>query len=323
MAGEKIQRFKLGVFVLGGSLLLVLALYLMGTRKDLFTSSVTISSDLQEVGGLRKGNNVRYAGIDVGIVDAIEIINDTTVRVHMNIRTEHAEHIRSNALATVGTDGLMGNKLVNILPGEGSGTPIVDDVKLRSVASLDTDAMLRTLDRTNGNLAAITDDLRQVTERMNDPGNFVGMLTDTAMGSVVRDAVYQLKAAAGNARALTDGVNSMVADLNGGKGALGVLLADEAAEADVRRMLSQLHSTADTLGLAIGRIDRFSKSLESDKGLVHTLVRDTALATDMRRMMIRLDTTTLLLNEDLRALQRNFLLRKYFKEQEKKEKQAK
>ena len=317
MAEENSQRIKLGLFVLGGTLLLVLALYLMGTRKDLFSRAISISSELQEVGGLRTGNNVRYAGIDVGIVDVIEIINDTVVRVHMDIRTEHAEHIRTNALASVGTDGLIGNKLVNIVPSAGSGTPISDGDVLGSVPSLDTDAMMRTLDRTNGNLAAITDDLRLVSQRMNDPKNFVGMLTDTAMGSVVRDAMNQLNLAAGNARSLTEGVNSLVADLESGKGALGVLLTDKAAEADVRRMLSELHSAADTLGLAIGRIDRFSQSLESDKGLVHTLVRDTALATNVRQMMIRLDNTTLLLNEDLRALQRNFLLRKYFKEKAK------
>jgi phospholipid/cholesterol/gamma-HCH transport system substrate-binding protein len=177
--------------------------------------------------------------------------------------------------------------------------------------------MMRTLERTNGNLAAITDDLRQVSERLNDPDNLVGMLTDTATGAILRDAVHQLNAAAGNARALTSGVNSLVADVEGGKGAIGVLLSDDAAEADMRRMLNELHTASDTLGLAIGRIDRFSKSLESEKGLVHSLTQDTALANDVRRMMTRLDTTTILLNEDLRALQRNWLLRKYFKEQEK------
>ncbi|MBK8531970.1 MAG: MCE family protein [Flavobacteriales bacterium] len=319
MAEEKAQRFKLGLFVLAGTVVLVLTLYLMGTRKDLFSRSVTISADMGEVGGLRAGNNVRYAGIDVGIVDAIEILNDTVVRVHMNIRVEHAGHIRSSALASVGTDGLMGNKLVNLLPGDGPGEEITEGILLRSVQRLDTDAMMRTLDRTNDNLAAITDDLRRVTERLNDPDNLVGLLTDTALGAVVRDAVLQLNATAWNARSLTDGINSMVADVEGGKGAIGVLLADEGAEADVRRMLSELHSASDTLGMAIGRIDRFSRSLENDKGLVYTLTQDTALATDVRRMMVRLDTTTILLNEDLRALQRNWLLRKYFKEQEEKE----
>lgn len=303
--------------------MLVLALYLMGTRKDLFSRAITISTDLAEVGGLREGNNVRYAGIDVGIVDAIEIINDTVVRVYMNIRVDDAVHIRSSAMASVGSDGLMGNKLVNLLPGDGPGEVIADGTSLRSVQRLDTDAMMRTLERTNANLAAITDDLRSVSERLNDPDNLVGMLTDTAMGGVLRDAVHQLNAAAWNARSLTDGVNSLVADVEGGKGAIGVLLADDGAEADVRRMLAELHAASDTLGLAIGRIDRFSRSLENEKGLVHTLTRDTVMAADMRRMMIRLDTTTTLLNEDLRALQRNWLLRKYFKEQEKEERRSK
>lgn len=320
MAEEKAQPFKLGLFILAGTVLFLLTLYLMGTRKDLFSRSITVTSDLREVGGLRKGNNVRYSGIDVGIVDAIEIINDTVVRVHMNIRKDDAAHIRTNALASVGSDGLMGNKLMNLLSGEGNGPPISDGDALRSVPGLDTDAMMRTLQRTNDNLANITDDLRQVSFRLNDPDNLVGLLTDTAMGSVVREAVHQLNAAAGNARALTDGVNSMVADVEHGKGVIGVLLADDAAGADVRRTLSTLHSVVDTLGMAIGRIDRFSQSLEGDKGLVHTLVKDTALANDVRRMMTRLDTTTLLLNDDLRALQRNWLLRKYFKEQEKRSK---
>jgi phospholipid/cholesterol/gamma-HCH transport system substrate-binding protein len=235
----------------------------------------------------------------------------------MNIRVDDADHIRSSALASVGSDGLMGNKLVSILPGDGPGEAIVEGTALRSVPRLDTDEMMRTLERTNLNLAKITDDLRSVSARLNDPDNLVGLLTDTAMGAVLRNAVHQINAAAGNARTLTDGVNSMVMDVEGGKGAIGVLLADKGAEADVRRMINELHTASDTLGLAIGRIGRFSKSLENENGLVHTLTKDSVLATDVRRMMGRLDTTTLLLNEDLRALQRNWLLRKYFKEKEK------
>ena len=78
--------------------MLILALYLMGSRKDLFSRSMTVSADFTEVGGLREGNNVRYAGINVGIVDAIEILNDTTVRVHLAIRLDEAEQARDPAL---------------------------------------------------------------------------------------------------------------------------------------------------------------------------------------------------------------------------------
>ena len=91
MSGERSQRFKLGLFVLAGTAVLILALYIMGSRKDLFSRSMTVSADFTEVGGLREGNNVRYAGINVGIVETVEILNDTTVRVYLAIRLDEAE----------------------------------------------------------------------------------------------------------------------------------------------------------------------------------------------------------------------------------------
>lgn len=139
--------------------------------------------------------------------------------------------------------------------------------------------MMRTLARTNDNLAAITEDLRALSARLNDPDNLVGMLTDSTMGDVLREAVFQLHAASGNAQALTDGVNALVNDVQRGEGAIGVLMADPVAEEDVRGMLDDLRMAADTLGLAIGRIDRFSKGLQ-DEGVVHALTQDTTMAAD-------------------------------------------
>ena len=120
-----------------------------------------------------------------------------------------------------------------------------------------------------------------------------------------------------NAKSLTNRVNELVTDVQQGKGALGVLLADEHAQNEMRLTLERLRSSADTLGSAIGNVERFTQNLESEDGLARLLTNDSTLTNDVRRMMVRLDTTTLLLNEDLRALQRNFLLRKYFKEKEK------
>ena len=96
MNEQRSQRFKLGVFVLAGTAVLLLILYVMGSRKEMFSRSVTVHAEFREVGGLRAGNNVRYAGINVGIVDAIEIVNDTTVLVTMQISSENTAHIRTN-----------------------------------------------------------------------------------------------------------------------------------------------------------------------------------------------------------------------------------
>ena len=317
MNEQRSQRFKLCVFVLAGTAVLLLILYVMGSRKEMFSRSVTVHAEFREVGGLRAGNNVRYAGINVGIVDAIEIVNDTTVLVTMQISSENTAHIRTNAMASIGTDGLIGNKLVNLLPGEGAGEPITNESMLQSIPTLDTEAMLSTLERTNQNLAVITDDLRKFSARMADPDNLLGSLTDPEMGRILQDAVGQLHTAAVNAKSLTNGVNELVTDVQQGKGALGVLLADEHAQNEMRLTLERLRSSADTLGSAIGNVERFTQNLESEDGLARLLTNDSTLTNDVRRMMVRLDTTTLLLNEDLRALQRNFLLRKYFKEKEK------
>lgn len=308
---------RLGLFVLAGTVLLVVGLYLLGNKRDLFSNTIEVQALFHQVGGLRPGNNVRYMGINVGTVKAVEIANDTTVRVVLAIRADEAEHINTNAVATVGSDGLMGNRLVNLTPGDRAGPSLSEGTTLSTSVPLDTDLMLRTLDRTNINLAVITDDLRLLSGRLNDPGNFVGMLTDTTLALALRQALYDLQASAGNAYALTTGVNALVLDAQHGQGALGVLISDEGTEADMRRMLADLRLAADTLGIAIGRIDRFSKDLEQGQGLAHAIVKDTVLANDVRRMIVRLDTSTALLNEDLRAIQRNWLLRRYFKEQEK------
>jgi phospholipid/cholesterol/gamma-HCH transport system substrate-binding protein len=177
--------------------------------------------------------------------------------------------------------------------------------------------MMRTLGRTNDNLAAITDDLRALSARLNDPDNVIGMLADTSLAVALRQALYDLQASAGNAYALTAGVNSMVLDAQQGEGALGVLISDRDAEQDMRRMLGDLRMAADTLGIAIGRISDFSRALDQGPGLAHAVVRDSVMANDVRRMVARLDTSTLLLNEDLRALQENWFFRRYFKRQAK------
>jgi phospholipid/cholesterol/gamma-HCH transport system substrate-binding protein len=319
MSKETGNYARLGLFVLAGTTVLIVGLYLLGSKRNLFTSSVHISATFHEVAGLRPGNNVRYAGINVGTVERITILNDTAVLVELSIRSEEAEHIRTSAQASIGSDGLMGNKLVSIDAGSGEGGPVVDGTMLRTREALDTELMMRTLGRTNENLALITDDLRMLSARLNDPDNVIGMLADTSLAFALRQALYDLQASAGNAYALTAGVNSMVLDAQHGEGALGVLISDRDAEQDMRRMLGDLRMAADTLGIAIGRISDFSRSLDQGPGLAHAVVRDSVMANDVRRMISRLDTSTVLLNEDLRALQSNWFFRRYFKQQEKAE----
>ena len=316
MANERTNTFKLGIFVLSGVVVLILALYLLGRKGDLFTSTVDVSAKFNEVNGLREGNNVRYAGIDVGTVEGITIVSDTEVVVGMLIRRDAAEHIRVNAMATIASDGLMGNKLVKIEPVEGPGAALSDGAVLTSSTGIDTDAMLKVLGTSNENLVAITTDLRELTHRLNTPNGPLSLLTDTLLVKDVRSIMTDLSGAAANARIITQRADHIVQDLRAGKGALGVLVRDTAAENQVRGMLAALGSVSDSLTAISGNINRFAKSLDAPGGLGHTLTKDTAVVVQVKRVVANLDSSAYNLNEDLRALQRNWFFRKYFKEKE-------
>ncbi len=308
------RSIRLGLFVLAGTAVLVTGLYLLGSKRSLFTDTIAVEAVFQQVGGLRPGNNVRYMGINVGTVEDITIASDTAVRVRMAIRTSSAAHIRGNAVATVGSDGLMGNRLVNIAPGEGGAVPLAEGDVLPSSVPLDTDLMLRTLDRTNVNLAAITDDVRELAARLNTRGNAVDLLADTVLAHDLSVALREIRVAAGHARAATEGIDVLLGDVREGRGVLGTLVGDPSSEAQVRGLLVNLHQVSDSLHAATEGINRFAASLSKPGGMAHALTTDTLLSRDLRRTLSRLDTGSALLNEDLRALQHNWFFRGYFKD---------
>ncbi len=313
----KRDPFRLGVFLLAGTLVLAVGLYLLGSKRNLFSRTIAVQAYFQHVGGLRPGNNVRYMGINVGTVERIELTGDTAVRVVLAIRNDARAHIRANAVASVGTDGLMGNRLVNLAPGDGTGGELTEGTILPSSVPLDTDLMLRTLDRTNENLATITEEVLTLAHKMNRPGNALDLLTDTMLAQDLSEALDGLRQAALYARHATAGANALLDDVQAGKGALGTLVADPTSEGHVRQLLGDLARISDSLQVATEQVNRFSHALGSGKGAAGLLVSDTAFAADMRRTITRLDTGSLLLNENLRALKSNWFFRGYFKKQEK------
>ena len=317
MASQNSDHIRLGLFVLAGTLVLVVGLYLLGSKQDLFSSNITVSTTFQQVGGLRPGNNVRYAGINVGTVKRITIVSDTAVLVEIAIREVEAKHIRDNAIASLGSDGLMGNKLVNIGPGVGEGAPIVEGTMFRASVPLDTDQMMRTLDRTNANMASITDELRVLAERLNTPGSLVYLLSDTTLSDELRGSLDDLSLAAAHARDASANVDRMLSDVQMGKGVLGMLVGDPATEQQVRQWLVTMQDLADSLASASANIDRFTAGLNQPGTLGHTLSKDTATASEVRRTVSQLERSSAVLEEDLKALQENWFFRGYFKAQKK------
>jgi len=158
--------------VLAGLAFLVIAMYVIGNNQNLFGSTFKISADFNNVNGLMEGNNVRLVGVNVGTVTQVEIINDSTVKVDMVIEDKYQNFIKKNALISVGTDGLMGNKLVNISPSDKPSAIVEEGDVLATIKSIETDEIFKTLGQTNDDIAEIASNLKVFSEKMNDPTSF-------------------------------------------------------------------------------------------------------------------------------------------------------
>ena len=309
---------RLGLFMVLGVGFLLALLYLMGRQQNLFGSSLVVRADFHNVSGLLTGNSVRLGGINVGSVKAIDLLNDSTVRVAMSLNKDAQRLVRRNAVATVGTDGLVGNTIINLM-AQAAPAPLVqagDVLPTQTPASID--AMLGTLDVSNKNLVVITQNLRQMAIRL-DTSALWQLLSDQRLPAHVRQSLghvaaasAQLQRAATDAAQLTQGVRQ-------GRGPLGYLLTDNKLPAQLGHAGQQLARTSDTLAATVAGLKH---QVLAGRGPAHTLLADTAAARQVRQSLRNVQQSTHKLDQTMTAVQHSFLLRGYFKKQAKQKARA-
>lgn len=319
------NNIRLGIFVVAGIFFLILMLYMIGKNENLFGAKITLKSHFQNTQGLLPGNNIRYSGIEVGTVKSVSILNDTTIEVVMLIKENMRQYIRQNAVASIGTDGLMGNKLVNISPAEGPAPFVQEGDVLPSKRPLDTDAMLRVLSDTNDDIAVIAEDLKKSIQRINNSTALWSLLNDESVPGNLRHAMVEVR----NASA---GVNNMVSDLQMvvdhvqlGKGALGTVLYDTAFSRNLSEALVKVRSIgeqADTLSNQISVLAAsIHQSVEEGEGPVNALLNDKVLTTKLNNSLDNIERGTESFQQNMEALKSNFLFRGYFRKQERQQRQ--
>ncbi len=307
------NNIRLGIFITIGTVALIAALYLIGSNRNIFSNTIKISSQFYNVNGLIPGNNVRYAGIDIGTVEKIKIENDSNVTVYMIIEKNNSIYIKKNSIASVGTDGLMGNKLININPGSGSAPTIEEGDVLISLRPIENDEMIRTLNTTNKNLEAITEDLKNFTSRLNKSRGILKLIEDSVSADNIRQTLAVIRDAAVNANNITLQLNKLATELNTGKGLAATLIRDTVISYELKTTISNLQQTSDSLNLISQELSQFSKQLNNKNSLLHAVSADTALAGNVKDGIENLKLSTELLNENLKAMRSNFLFRRYFK----------
>ncbi|HMC85084.1 MAG TPA: MlaD family protein [Chitinophagaceae bacterium] len=173
------QKIKTGAFVLLSLLLLLAFVFLIGRQKNMFASTYTVYASFKNISGLKEGNYVRYAGINVGNVDNISILNDTTVLVMLMLQKKIQPHIKEDATASIGSDGLMGDKLIAISPGSYTSPVVKDGGKLRAANPVDVDRIVNNLSKISDNAEVLTGSLASVMTKINNGEGSFGRLINS------------------------------------------------------------------------------------------------------------------------------------------------
>lgn len=190
-AGNKI---RLGIFVSIGIALFIAGIYFIGQKQQLFNRTFTVSGIFKDISGLQVGNNVRFSGINVGIVGDILQITDSTVRVDMMIDEQTRKFIKKNAKAVIGSDGLMGNKIVLIIPGKVGKLELSDNDTIATTQPINMDDILVKIKMTSDNAANITDDLSAIIGNMRaGKGTFGKLFLDSAFAQNLDQTLINIK----------------------------------------------------------------------------------------------------------------------------------
>jgi phospholipid/cholesterol/gamma-HCH transport system substrate-binding protein len=311
------QKIQLGLFVLIGLFFFVLAIYFIGSKQQMFGKTEHLKVTFNNVNGLQLGNNVRYSGVNVGTVKAIEMINDTIISVDMVIDKTIFPLIKKNAMATIGSDGLVGNMIINIIPGKGMQPSVRPGDTIGSINRISTDDILSTLSVTNKNAARLTADLLLITQEITQGKGTLGLLVnDTIMANDLKQTMHYLKISSKGTSESVENLNKLIVSLDKKENLVGIL-KDTAVANKIKRVVTNLDKSSSGIDKVVTNLNATILNIKEGKGAINYLSNDPKLVKKIDSTMVNINEASIRLNENLEALKHNFLLRGYFKKQEK------
>lgn len=319
MENKTINTAKLGTMVLAGLVFLVMMLYIIGKNQNIFGSSITVVAVVEHVSGLVPGNEVRFQGINVGTVKSVDMLNDSTINVTLYVLNKMRPFIRKNALTTINTDGLMGNKIIQIVPQDGEAPPIEEGDILFEQAGVDPDRIFKALDVTSGQIAKTSQNLFEITERIKKSEGIWKLMGDTTIGGELKSTFGAFRAAGNQATELGKTANEMLHAWEKGGGLVQLLFKDTVMADSFVKTIEQAEIATTDANKTIAEIKAMVLEVESGNGTAGLILKDSATRESVQQSIMLIEKGVEEFNVNMEAMRHNFLFRKYFKKLEKKQ----
>ena len=343
----KTHKAPIGLFVVGGLLLFGIGMFLIGDRHQLFARHDEYYAEFVNLAGLAAGAKVRVGGMDAGQVLTIGVPDSPSSRFRIKWRIDAKLRglVRTDSVATIGTEGVVGGTYLSVRPGSvralqapalatiPSKEPMELSELLAGGAGLLHDAQ-GTLKEIGAKLGATLDSVTSVATNANDVvvglkegrGTAGLLLRDDALATEIRQAVTTT----------TSSMRDVVVDLKGGRGVAGMLLRDEALAGQVREAVTNVQQATADIGHASRQADALVSDLNSREisrkvgealehlgdsaRQVHQITSEIAepdqhsmsAGANIRETLMNANTASAHLAEATEALKHNFFTRGFF-----------
>jgi phospholipid/cholesterol/gamma-HCH transport system substrate-binding protein len=276
MKKKSINKMKLGIFISLGIAVFIVAIYFIGEKQQLFRSTFRLSGEFKDVSGLQAGNNVRLSGINIGTVENVNIVSDTSVRVVILIDEKIREFIKKDAIASIGSEGLMGNKVLVISPGTGGKENIENNDIIATTQPIDIDDILASLKTTIDNTSTITGDLALITTNIQSGKGTIGRLimdkswresfdstfTNLKEGSAefktlmnkadeIDGILISIKSTIESTSSITSDLADITSTIQSGEGTIGKLFMDKSVAQNIDSTLIYLKESSEGLKMLL------------------------------------------------------------------------
>lgn len=298
--------WKLGLFVIAALTIFLVAVYFIGKSQNLFGDTFHLKAKFKNVSGLKNGNNVLLSGITIGTIKDISFISDSTVVVDMIIREEVHQYIKTDAWASIGSDGLMGDKVLTISPKNSLAQVVKDGGMIASNEAVGMEDLIAGLKKSVDNAQIITKQLSEFSYKINNgKGALSKVLTDENFANSIDVTMKNLKVSSNEFAVFTKKINDK-------DGTLSKLMTDPYYANSIKKTLSGFEKSVADLNV-------FTSKLNTGKGILPKLISDEKLAGSLDSTLTNLQTGSKNLIEIEQAAKQNFLLRGYFKKKKKEE----
>ena len=315
---DRKRSLIVGLFVFIGLIILVAGILVLGTQQNRFSKNLVVTTHFNDVKGLKTGNNVWFSGVKVGIVKEISFESVGEVRVVMNIEEKKSQFVRKDVIATLGSDGLIGNSIISLVGGSSQFPPIEDGDEIESGSAGGMDAILGMVQENGDNLAEITHNMATLSKHLVDGQGTVGaLLADETIANSLKASMVSLQSTMDGIDKSMRNMVVLTNKLNSESGLIHDLTTDTEVFASLRESATQLQAVTEAANGLMANLNETTARLNDKDNAIGVLTNDPATADEIRKILSNLNTSTAKLDENMEALQSNFLFRGFFRKRDK------